>query len=319
MSKSTEAATWILGIAVDDSHGYQWGGWGPEYDCGHLVIMAYEAVGVHVREAGATYTGNMRQAFLACGFEDVISQVNLATGAGLQIGDALVNEANHAAMYVGNGCIVQARSNFDGIAGDSSGQEIREQAYYNYPWDCVFRLKENGAPGSSSTDMITPFMPAAPESGEDQGKYPTLRITSKGDAVKRMQELLIKTGANLGPRGADGDFGGYTYAAVVEFQIRHNLEADGIVGPLTWAALEQAAAAAPSAETTAPAEQEKPADPVETSEDGYTIYTVQRGDTLWGIASKHLGSGTRWTEIKKLNELKTIIIHQGQKLKLPKK
>ena len=49
------------------------------------------------------------------------------------------------------------------------------------------------------------------------------------------------------------------------------------------------------------------------------IYTVVRGDTLWGIAKTHLGSGYRYTEIVALNGLKSSLIYAGQKLKLPQK
>ena len=65
-----------------------------------------------------------------------------------------------------------------------------------------------------------------------------------------------------------------------------------------------------------------------------TTYTIKKGDTLWGIASKELGKGTRWKEIYTLN--KSVIestakkhgkkssdgghwIYPGCKLKLPKK
>jgi len=47
------------------------------------------------------------------------------------------------------------------------------------------------------------------------------------------------------------------------------------------------------------------------------IYTVKKGDTLWDIAKKYLGSGARYTEIVKLNGLKTSVINVGQKLKIP--
>ena len=46
-------------------------------------------------------------------------------------------------------------------------------------------------------------------------------------------------------------------------------------------------------------------------------YTVRRGDSLWAIAAKQLGSGRRYTEIKALNGLKSDTIHPGQVLKLP--
>lgn len=49
----------------------------------------------------------------------------------------------------------------------------------------------------------------------------------------------------------------------------------------------------------------------------YKIYTVVKGDSLWSIAQKTLGSGTRYTEIVKLNDLKSTTIYAGQKLKIP--
>lgn len=46
------------------------------------------------------------------------------------------------------------------------------------------------------------------------------------------------------------------------------------------------------------------------------IYRVKKGDTLWGIAEKYLGSGARYKEIQSLNGLKTDLIKVGQKLKI---
>lgn len=34
-----------------------------------------------------------------------------------------------------------------------------------------------------------------------------------------------------------------------------------------------------------------------------TTYTVEAGETLWGIAGKHLGDNLRWREIYRLNRL----------------
>ena len=47
------------------------------------------------------------------------------------------------------------------------------------------------------------------------------------------------------------------------------------------------------------------------------VYTVKKGDSLWSIAKKYLGKGARYTEIVKLNNLKSNTITPGQKLKLP--
>ena len=47
------------------------------------------------------------------------------------------------------------------------------------------------------------------------------------------------------------------------------------------------------------------------------MYTVQKGDSLWGIAKKLLGDGNRYKEIQKANNLKDTIIHPGSVLKIP--
>ena len=51
----------------------------------------------------------------------------------------------------------------------------------------------------------------------------------------------------------------------------------------------------------------------------YRKYTVRKGDTLWGIAVKQLGSGKRYTEIMKLNNLTTTQIYPNQVLNIPNK
>ena len=64
---------------------------------------------------------------------------------------------------------------------------------------------------------------------------PMLRTGSRGDAVRKLQELLNALGYDCG--SVDGIFGSKTYAAVLAFQKANGLGADGIVGPLTWAKL----------------------------------------------------------------------------------
>ena len=78
------------------------------------------------------------------------------------------------------------------------------------------------------------------EGGEDpvpSGK-PMLRKGSHGEYVTLLQTMLIQRGYSLEPYGADGQFGNKTLMAVQAFQRDNDLNPDGIVGPLTWAALE---------------------------------------------------------------------------------
>lgn len=51
----------------------------------------------------------------------------------------------------------------------------------------------------------------------------------------------------------------------------------------------------------------------------YRIHTVVHGDTLWAIAKKYLGNGSRYKEIVSLNGLKSNVIYNGMKLKIPNK
>ena len=142
-----KAVSWAVGIANDNSHGYdQNSRWGPDYDCSSLVISAFEQAGVKVKTGGATYTGNMKSVFLKYGFSDVTGSINLSSGSGLKRGDVLLNTVHHTALVVtdGGGTIVNASINENGKTkggrkGDQTGKEIYTRGYYNYPWNVVLR------------------------------------------------------------------------------------------------------------------------------------------------------------------------------------
>ncbi len=240
MSKAQGAVAWAVAIANNPAHGYdQQNRWGPDYDCSSLVISAWEAVGVSVREAGASYTGNMRKAFLACGFRDVTVEVDLASGRGMQPGDVLLNEASHTALVVTEGRIVAARLNergqtVGGVPGDQTGKEICQQSYYNYPWSCVLRYQERAAAADHFADSGNKV--------SDQQEtvirgLPTLSRGSKGWAVRSAQGALIAHGYSCGPDGTDGDLGYNTWNALVRFQGDRGLLRDGILGDETWTRL----------------------------------------------------------------------------------
>ena len=46
-------------------------------------------------------------------------------------------------------------------------------------------------------------------------------------------------------------------------------------------------------------------------------YEVKKGDSLWRVAKNQMGSGYKWTELKKLNNLKSDALEVGQKLTIP--
>lgn len=225
MTIPEKAVEWAVSIANDPSHGYdQVSRWGPDYDCSSLVISAYEYAGLKLREAGAGYTGNMRSVFKKTGFKEVPSTP-------LMVGDVLLNEARHTAMYIGGGRIVQASINelgrvTGGKTGDQTGGEIAVTNYYtpSYGWDCVLRYVGNDTDIAAKSQAVSGL--------------PMLSIGAVSGAALSVQTLLIyKWSISCGSDGADGDYGPNTAEAVKKFQRSHNLDADGIVGPLTWGKL----------------------------------------------------------------------------------
>lgn len=231
------AVAWARGIAADASHGYdQANRWGPDYDCSSFVISAYKAAGVPL---ACTYTGDMRGDMLRCGFAVVSSAaVDLATGAGLEAGDVLLNYAHHTALYIGGGRIVQASINerggvTGGAPGDQTGREICERAYYNYLWDCVLRY---GGSDSAAADAEEAGRGLAPSYWYNLS-LPLLKPGMTDKSVNTVQHLLRAYDCY------DGDITGTMDAATVKavrgYQASNWLEIDGEVGGATWASLLQ--------------------------------------------------------------------------------
>ena len=230
MSAATNAYDWAVGIANDQKHGYsqesRWGTAGTvsDFDCSSLVISAFEQAGVPLKSKGATYTGNLREVALSCGFMDVTKEVNLLTGAGLKKGDILMYHKSgpigHTALASGDGRIVHARGqSYGSPAPGDQGSEIAVTAYYRGSWTTVLRYTGVGvvktSPSPAKRYAVTTTLPMI-ESGD------------VGKAVEVWQKIVGTT--------EDGEFGPKTKAATIAFQQRHSLEVDGIAGPESWGA-----------------------------------------------------------------------------------
>ena len=237
LSKVESATKWMENLANDNSHGYsQANRWGPDYDCSSAIITAYQQAGVPVKAYGATYTGNMEPAFLKAGFKVVTNGVNLSTGAGLQRGDVLLNIVNHTAIYLGNNKVAHARSSEgNSLPGDQSGNEIRIQSYWNYPWDCVLRYPEaidDEDEPAVNTGELTPDGICGPHTwkviAEIIKDMPQLEcVTDANGRILKMpsgwhvavlQSFLNYCGADL---AVDTEFGPLTKKALIEFQTDH--------------------------------------------------------------------------------------------------
>lgn len=71
-----------------------------------------------------------------------------------------------------------------------------------------------------------------------KGAGETIKRGSKGETVKKMQQLLVAVGYGLTKYGADGSFGAESEEALRRFQEANGLAVDGICGPKTWAVLQ---------------------------------------------------------------------------------
>lgn len=147
------AVEWAVNIANDDRYGYdQINRWGPDYDCGTLVISAYQQAGCAVKDGGATYVANILTVFPNYGFTILNYDPNME----LLPGDVFWKES-HVAMYVGNGQVVEALANenseaYGGEEGDQTGWEILVRDYdYTREWDYILRLPATGSGGSGGS------------------------------------------------------------------------------------------------------------------------------------------------------------------------
>lgn len=230
MTIKEKALQWMIDLAADQSHGYsQQNRWGPNYDCSSAVITAWQTAGVPVKTKGATYTGNMKSVFLACGFVDVTNKVNLATCSGMEKADVLLNEVHHTAMYAGNKQIVHARGqSYGSPATGDQGSEIAVTNYYNYPWDCVLRY------GGGEVKPAEYYY-----IGSCNVKLGEMVAGCYGAQVKTVQRLLNAKGYK-GKDGkkldVDGEFGENTAYAVESLQKDAGMNGIffGSVSSATW-------------------------------------------------------------------------------------
>lgn len=219
--KINKVCDWLVNIANDNSHGYSQDAnkrWlNPDVDCSSFIILAWENAvsGFPVKSKyGATYTGNMRQAFVKAGFK----ALPYKKGMSLIKGDILLNETHHVVTYLGNNTIVHASSSETGGKygknGDNTGKEVCTRSFYDpsYGWQYVLRYEEQGEgnPYPMPTSLIS--------------------FGSTGDGVRWIQYELNEAGASL---QLDGDFGKLTKQALLDFQKAVGIEADAVVGAIT--------------------------------------------------------------------------------------
>lgn len=199
-----------------------------------------------------------------------------------------------------------------GVFGDSTRAAVTR-------FQSIFNLTPDGIVGKSTWYKISNLYTAVARLGELNSEGNTLGIgTVPPDALLRegtsgqnvitLQYLLNVVSEyypGIPAPAQDGIFGNDTRQAVVAFQRAMDLNADGIVGPLTWQALY---------DVYLGINQNIPQPGPDAPGSGVIEYTVQPGDSLWLIAQRY---GTSVDAISRLNNLTGTLIDVGQVLKIP--
>jgi peptidoglycan hydrolase-like protein with peptidoglycan-binding domain len=131
-----------------------------------------------------------------------------------------------------------------------------------------------------------------------------LKQGMQGADVQNLQEALKRLGFLPAGFSTTQNFGSQTYAGVTAFQKAAGLTSDGMVGTVTAAAINSRLTQSGSGgQNTA------------SSQNGSgQIYTVQPGDTLWGVSKKY---NVSITQLQQANGLSGSEIRPGQKLSIP--
>ena len=180
----------------------------------------------------------------------------------------------------------------------------------------IFNLTPDGIVGKSTWYKISRLYAAVTRLAELDSEGTTLGIGtvppssvlrqgSRSPDVITLQYLLniiSEYYPGIPAPAQDGIFGSGTRQSVIAFQQIMGLQADGIVGALTWKALYDAYLGII---------QNTPSQKPET---GTSTYVVQAGDSLWLIAQRYQ---TTVDAIKRLNGLTSDLINVGQILKIP--
>lgn len=109
-------------------------------------------------------------------------------------------------------------------------------------WAALRSITEDDEPDDDADEDIFPDVAPAPDEPPVTEPRATIRQGSKGEDVRELQRILRSLGYTL---EIDGKFGPITVQCVKSFQGSNGLKVDGIVGPLTWSALDAAAAGTP--------------------------------------------------------------------------
>lgn len=176
------------------------------YDCRGYTWWLLSKVGVTLNGAGAASQWNDNSNWSEKGTIDKIPKDKVCC-VFKKVGDKM----EHTGMHVGDGEIIHC------------SVEVKRSSVTDTSW----KWSHYAIPKNLNGGVVPVWRP-------------TIRKGSTGEDVVYCQQLLMSLGYDLSPYNADGKFGNKTRQAVMDFQRANSLGVDGVVGPMTWQALENA-------------------------------------------------------------------------------
>lgn len=151
----------------------------------------------------------------------------------IQVGE-LLWMSGHVGIYIGDGQAVECTPAWKNCVQVTTVKNIKSGT--GHKW-----TKHGKLPYVSyETSVVAAVKDAVKESvkaASSVSGLPKLSKGSKGDTVKAVQILLTVYGYSCGSSGIDSSFGPATEKAVKAYQKDMGMDADGVVGPKTWAKL----------------------------------------------------------------------------------
>ena len=205
--------------AISRKYGSKWIG---HYvaDCSGLFVWAFAQFGVKM----AHISSNIFISYCTKNKGKLTTALKrtILPGSAVFTGETAGNHP-HVGLYVGNDTVIEAKGTVAGVI--TSKLTDKKWTFYGELKDVQY-------------DGVEP----SPDPEPSPGWRPTIRRGNKGADVIECQTMLTRLGYDIGSCGIDGDFGRATEAAVKEFQSDHRLVVDGVVGVMTWNALDTAIA-----------------------------------------------------------------------------
>lgn len=138
-------------IAADDSHGYKMGAMGPdEFDCQGFVKYCLKQNGWDI--SPWTFKDGRGTAAAVDGLTKMGWTVSRYDESALQAGDVLIWDkpsGGHVAFCAGDGFVIDAQNDHDGMPGDGGGKEIARRKNTYTDWEYFARPPAGSAVGSA--------------------------------------------------------------------------------------------------------------------------------------------------------------------------